>query len=345
MKLIAPGDARNRHRGIFYVSTNRITGQVVLKKWPVKRPRLSPVTLAQNADLRFAMSIVKYAAGEDRVAAGNLVAGKPFLAQDALVSAAYGNLVQQINTPQGTFMGYRVSNAQINLLLDSISSVEGSILIRGVDDWAALLPGTAQQVLTVDPTTLQPDWADAQGGGGGGGTHHSIPKTAGSGYDGGAHATDGMLINLFEGITIDRLWAKGQFNFTDTCNMEIWSVAVTSSLTLIASIAAGTPRSIANPGKSVQVFDLPAPVSLLAGTTYFVCFNRQTGGDTQQCGVALDNSGNWGYDNMPLDVIPTGGISYDFSYAANVAKNVLAPGVVLTAEQGINYGIGIRWTQ
>lgn len=49
-------------------------------------------------------------------------------------------------------------NANIQTLLDIISSTRGSILYRGASGWAALAPGTAGQVLTSAGAGADPHW-------------------------------------------------------------------------------------------------------------------------------------------------------------------------------------------
>jgi hypothetical protein len=168
MQHIAPVTGQRKQKGYYYSIFNRKLQKWVTIRWPRKRPSVSAVTAAQNKTFAQAMSLVKKTTGEDRVGAMALVKGSPFLPQDALMAAAYGTLLQYVNTGIYTYQGARVTQATIQQLLDSISSIPGSLLVRGDDQWVALLPGESNQVLTVDPATLQPQWIDAQGGGGGG---------------------------------------------------------------------------------------------------------------------------------------------------------------------------------
>lgn len=52
----------------------------------------------------------------------------------------------------------RTLNADIQELLDGISSTRGVILYRGASGWAALAPGTAGQVLTSGGAGADPHW-------------------------------------------------------------------------------------------------------------------------------------------------------------------------------------------
>lgn len=52
----------------------------------------------------------------------------------------------------------RTLNADVQELLDGISSTRGVILYRGASGWAALAPGTAGQVLTSGGAGADPHW-------------------------------------------------------------------------------------------------------------------------------------------------------------------------------------------
>ena len=54
------------------------------------------------------------------------------------------------------------------VVLDAISSTQGTILYRGASSWAALAVGTAGQVLNTNGAGADPTWEDAASGGGGG---------------------------------------------------------------------------------------------------------------------------------------------------------------------------------
>lgn len=155
--------------GLFYSSFNTKLGKWVVHAWPRKRPNLSEKTKRQNETFRQAMALVKFSAGESRVAAGELAAGKPFLPQDFLMASAYGTMVRQWNIGGKVIRSYRIMNSEIQAMLDSISSIEGCMLVRGPDGWAALLPGDDRDVVTFNASTGLPEWQPAQGGGGGGG--------------------------------------------------------------------------------------------------------------------------------------------------------------------------------
>lgn len=167
MRIIAPGDARVRVPGRYYRTFNRLYGVWVVHKWPKKRPKVSSKTQKQNKIFADAMKLVRQASGDERVAATLLTAHAPFLYQDALMAGTYGTMVPEVNWNGENLRSYRLTNTNINQLLNSISSVPGSMLVRGSDDWMAILPGNAGDTMQMDALSGTPVWAPASGGGGG----------------------------------------------------------------------------------------------------------------------------------------------------------------------------------
>ena len=77
-----------------------------------------------------------------------------------------------------------LTDADIQALLDSISSTQGAILYRGAADWEGLNPGTSGQFLQTQGAGANPQWADEGGG--------DVTGPASSG--------DGNVV-LFDGLT------------------------------------------------------------------------------------------------------------------------------------------------
>lgn len=59
-------------------------------------------------------------------------------------------------------------NADVQAILNLITTTRGSILYRGASSWSALAPGTSGQVLSTNGAGADPSWIAAGGGGGGG---------------------------------------------------------------------------------------------------------------------------------------------------------------------------------
>lgn len=65
----------------------------------------------------------------------------------------------------GPLSGDVTLDANIQDLLDGISSTQGSILYRNASDWVALSPGTSGHFLKTNGAAANPEWAAASGGG------------------------------------------------------------------------------------------------------------------------------------------------------------------------------------
>lgn len=67
--------------------------------------------------------------------------------------------------PSGNLADSPTISADVQVLLDQLSSTRGSVLFRGLNDWQALAPGTAGQFLKTNGAGADPQW-DAGGGSG-----------------------------------------------------------------------------------------------------------------------------------------------------------------------------------
>jgi hypothetical protein len=71
-------------------------------------------------------------------------------------------------TPPDGNIGHNISvAAQVQEILDQISTTRGTVLFRGAADWEALAPGTAGKVLQTNGAGADPTWVTPAGGGGG----------------------------------------------------------------------------------------------------------------------------------------------------------------------------------
>ncbi len=72
-------------------------------------------------------------------------------------------------TPSGNLSDTPTIAAEVQAILDQITTTQGSILFRGAAGWEALAPGTSGQFLKTNGAGADPSWAAGGGGGGGGG--------------------------------------------------------------------------------------------------------------------------------------------------------------------------------
>ncbi len=73
-------------------------------------------------------------------------------------------------SPSGNITDSPTIAAEVQAILDQISTTRGTVLYRGATDWLALAPGTAGQYLQTAGAGADPLWATVSGGGGGGTT-------------------------------------------------------------------------------------------------------------------------------------------------------------------------------
>lgn len=71
-------------------------------------------------------------------------------------------------SPSGNLSDSPTISADVQDILDTISTTQGSILYRGAADWQALAPGTLGHVLQTGGAGADPSWVAQSGGGGGG---------------------------------------------------------------------------------------------------------------------------------------------------------------------------------
>lgn len=123
-------------------------------------------------------------------------------------------------TPDGHLLSSPTIAANIQTLLDLISSTRGSVLYRGDTAWAALGPGTAGQFLKTNGAGADPEWAS---GGSGGGNPVSFRFATGgtSQLSLGVNSTSYVTLAESQGVVIDfastaftsfRLMGYGQSN-------------------------------------------------------------------------------------------------------------------------------------
>jgi hypothetical protein len=75
--------------------------------------------------------------------------------------------------PSGNISDSPTIAAEVQAILDQISTIHGTVLFRGAADWQALAPGTAGQVLTSGGPGADVSWAAGGGGGGSLPTYYS----------------------------------------------------------------------------------------------------------------------------------------------------------------------------
>ena len=114
-------------------------------------------TDAQNyaaQTMAVAARFVNLALPFEREQAKTLAGNSGWTWKDQLISNFFGTDFEIITKDGTSYVGRRILAADIQQLLDAISAVEGSILVRTESGWAALYPAAADYVLTMRNTGL-----------------------------------------------------------------------------------------------------------------------------------------------------------------------------------------------
>lgn len=176
-----PGQRRTRrYEGIMHTATQP-GGGLIFKAWPPKRGKTKPGPVA---DMRqafgWACKASVTAIDLDKIAAETITKASMYYPRDALISAMYGTLVE-VRLKDGTiYRSAREVNTNAQIILDTISDIPGTMLVRGATDWIGIAPGTAGNVLTTHGPAIMPSWELPSGGGGGSKTIISVPATVNS---------------------------------------------------------------------------------------------------------------------------------------------------------------------
>jgi hypothetical protein len=100
-------------------------------------------------------------------------------------------------SPSGDLNDSPTISAQVQAILDQISTTWGTILFRGTSDWEALAPGTSGHFLKTNGAGADPEWAAASGGSGAWSFVETLTLSAVSSIDSEAWAGAGYKEIMF----------------------------------------------------------------------------------------------------------------------------------------------------
>jgi hypothetical protein len=203
-----------------------------------------------------------------------------FLADHPLIAGSGINLA-----PSGNIADDVTISADVQAILDQITTTRGSILYRGVADWLALAPGTSGQFLKTNGAGADPEWS-AAGGGGGGSSFLPMAQESGIDFTVDSAAFGPPLLFLTQGIA----------GFAQTITgVRVPMRAIGSGYTLEPCLYGGidpattTPspsgatRVALGPGVALTtantIYSLPftTPVVLTPGLVYYLGFSAHGG--------------------------------------------------------------------
>jgi hypothetical protein len=134
-------------------------GSFVFRTAP--RQRTKTQTDAQRyatATLAIANRLLSTTTAWEREQAQEIAGNSGFTWKDVMIANFYGTSSEFVDENGVHWYGRRILAKEIQTLLDSISSTEGSVLVRTANGWAALYGGGDGKVLTINPTNHLPDW-------------------------------------------------------------------------------------------------------------------------------------------------------------------------------------------
>lgn len=278
VKGVPPNTPRLKMRGHLSVFAHPLSKGLVARVPQTIQPVRSAKRQAAINDFVAAVKLIKQATPDEVDAAYKNAVGTPFLPRDLLMAAAYGKMVRVVTTDGQVWRGIRLMQTEIQTMLDSISATPGVILVRTDDGWAALLPGSNNQVLTLDGATGLPDWKDSQGGGGGGGggaaTEFYVPQfDAHDGTTFNSSFWGGRAILMREDATINsvKFWTPAA---VATAKLTPAIYGVTGTADVGALIASGPQITGITAG--LNKLPLSAPLAVSKGELLYVGFQVLT---------------------------------------------------------------------
>lgn len=198
--------------------------------------------------------------------------------RDQFYGSLFGTALEFTDVNGVSWFSRRVLAMNIQQLLDSISSMPGSVLVRTPTGWAALYPGSHNDVLTINPSTGVPDWLAAAGGGGPADLQANFIAT---GTAGDSYASLGYFFTFPLALTITTIAAMlspGAIGRT----YDIYCAPYNPSTNKItaAPTKAGTFTSTSTGGPQPAAFDLPAPITVAIGDTWAFWVSQTFGSAT-----------------------------------------------------------------
>ena len=147
-------------RGHVYVHQHPFGGWVA-RTWPKPKPvNMSNGQWLGMQQLSWAAYITKHAQTWEIESAKDQTVNSGYTWKDYYIAALYGRGVN-VNFEDGTiWRSARVMASEVQLLLDSITNIPGTILYRDLTGWTYLLKGADKQVLTALDSEVGPKWQD-----------------------------------------------------------------------------------------------------------------------------------------------------------------------------------------
>lgn len=177
-------------------------------------------------------------------------------------------------TPDGHLLSNPTISADLQALLDAVTTTQGSILFRGASEWQFLGPGTSGQFLETQGAGADPVWA-AAGGGGGGGYFNGSSGNLGV-VSTTSIAVKGIIFVPSSNLTLAGINALLQASAAGQAHYA--QVLLTSGTTVSSVVATST--AVNSTGTTQDYMHFPLSASLTSGNTYALVVENRSGSGT-----------------------------------------------------------------
>jgi len=240
----SPG--RFSSRGLFY-SYEREPGVHVVAAWP-RKSKAKPTELQRlyRKLMGGVQRSARYRLDIEQVAAEEFQKGSPYLRKDCLIAAAWGTMIEAYTLNGDRITGVRVLASEIQAMLDTITDVTGSMLMRTNQGWRPLYPVQVGRVLTDKGPGNVPAWemptAPAA-------TNDSEVIYGVTGEQGDAKPTLGFLATIRAGVAIKSATAAFFAATATTVQASLWTVSggkldTLQAQSLVEPVSAGTGNMV-----------------------------------------------------------------------------------------------------
>lgn len=258
-------------------------GRVIARAWPRKRGKYQSERQRQWGEW-FALAS-KWATAPDPGSQEYALATTDstiFFPRDLLIKMVRGSL-WNVTMADGTQIWNIWDMAeQIQVELDTITQVPGSILYRGPTEWVALEPGQAGFVFTSTGTQGLPQWQAAAGGG--------IPGIwqilASSSGTSSGNATKGMSVTIQMDLNIGGVAAIASFVEGATYKVAVGAI---EGGVFAAPFFTSALQTATADGIYPMLFQWAEAVEFASGSNVAVMLIRTDGSDTTNCALRTSN--------------------------------------------------------
>ena len=256
---------------------------LIITKWPRKRgPAKTPTAAINQAMFRQVVQWAKNPLSSEIDAAQEGTKDTGYLLRDVIESSSYGLVTIGVDVDGNVYMGFRLANQQIQVLLDSISIDVGTLLVRTAVGWVALDAGPNGDVLTALGPGAVPQWAPVPSGPAPPATvYMALSENNAPGVNAAAVAFCGTAFLLSHQITLNAIWALQNQTASQSYDWYTMNIAATTTPQTVSNVTkiATQPGILLNRGWTRVALTTPQILTPAAGI-YVIGSARTDGTNT-----------------------------------------------------------------